>query len=418
LASARGRVLAVFPDHLHPLDMGSRVRNYRICEALAGAFDLTVVSLVHDRRALSDPGPVVHLGRWVPVPASHRRSRPHQLAWHLRALCARASGGIGREAFFKSLPALSRTVEALVREEKPDLVHAAYWYTLRRLRPLPRPPLWIVDTHDVQFERRERGLSQAGPAGEKRHELDELSRYDRIIAITERDRETLGAHLPPEAARRCEVIGMGLDMEAWSPSAVVPALSSAPRVSFYGNLAVGANKGGALHLLHELLPPLRRRFPGLEALILGAGPDRELAAEARSASALLPGFVDDVRPWLLSAGVLALSVRSGTGQRGRVVEALALGIPVVGYAEALQGLELSEGEGIMPAGSFEEFLASLTRLLRDPAEAVRLGRAGREAVARRYSLDATYGKFPSLYRRLLETKKPRDLEASGSWFAV
>lgn len=383
--------------------MGSRVRNLRILEALSDDFQLWIVTLVHDRSQLADPGPVPELGRWVAVPASQLRAAPDQVLWHARARWAGLTGGIHRETYFMSLPPLAQAVRRLLREVRPDIVHSAYWFTLRHLRDFPRPPLWIVDTHDVQFERHRRLMGGVSDR-EQSVELRELARYDRIVAITQRDRETFLESLPA-GSPPVEVIGMGLDFEQWRPEAVVPALPYAPRVTFYGNLSTETNRRGALHLLHDIVPELRRRCPGVEVLILGTDPGPEIAEAAAAAGAELRGFVADIRPFLRSSSVLALSIHAGSGQRGRVVEALALALPVVGYRPALDGLEFREGEGILPVDTPEELCRGLGDLLLDPERAAALGRAGQARVRECYGLDSTYRKFPALYRDLLETEK-------------
>jgi glycosyltransferase involved in cell wall biosynthesis len=395
-------ILVVLPDHPFPLEMGSRVRNLRILEALARSFRLVIVTLVHDPGQLADPGPVAKLGRWVPVPAPHHRSRAHQVYWHLRARGAAWFGGIHHETFFLSFPALSARVRRLLDEERPDLVHAAYWYTLRHLQNLPRPPLWVVDTHDVQFERQDRLLG-GGTEREREAELRELSRYDRIVAITERDQATFRRHLPA-GSPAVEVIGMGLDLDEWTPDAVRPALPDAPRVAFLGNLATEANRDGALHLLRDLVPVLRRGRSDLEVLVLGPAAGAEIQSAAAAVGATVQGFAPDIRPYLRSTRVLALSLHAGSGQRGRVVESLALGVPVVGYRSALEGLEFREGEGIVTVDTADEFCRAVTRILDDPAAAETLGAAGRARVAHCYGLESTYLRFPALYRRMLEEK--------------
>jgi glycosyltransferase involved in cell wall biosynthesis len=393
------RLVIALPDHPHPADMGSRVRNRAIVETLATSFDLTIVTLVHDVARLVDPGPVIRCGRWVPVLADHRRGFLPWAAWHLRARLAACREGLHPETFFQSLPGFARAVEQCVRVERPALVHAAYWYGLRRLPAFPRPPLWVVDTHDVQFERHERSWGRDS-SRERAAELRELARYDRVVAITERDRDTLRAHLPA-GAPPIEVIGMGLDFTRWNRAAVEPALPAAPRAVFYGNLSSEANRAAARSFLRDLLPGWKRHVPGVEALLLGADPGDELRSEAEAVGAVVTGFVEDPRPWLASARVLALALRAGSGQRGRVVEALALGVPVVGYAEALEGLDLADGEGIVTVHTVEEMASRSLELLADGEHARELGAAGRVAAADRYGWEATYGKFPALYHRLL-----------------
>jgi glycosyltransferase involved in cell wall biosynthesis len=400
----RGRILAVLPDHPHPADMGSRVRNLRILEALSERFDLDIVTLVHDRRHLEDPGPITRLGRWIPVLAPHRRSQARRLLTHGRAYWAALREGLHRDTFFQSFPELSQKVDDSVRAGRYDLVHSAYWFTLRHLESMPRPPLWIVDTHDVQFERHERLWGRRSPR-EKAAELHELRRYDRVIAITERDRALFRSSLGESPL--CEVIGMGLDFSQWDD--VAPAQPPAPRVAFYGNLSTSANQQAARHLLDDLVPSLAREVKGLEVLLLGADPPEDLRApKARPGVHVeVTGFVDDVKPWLASARVIALTLRAGSGQRGRVVEALALGVPVIGYPEALEGLELSEGEGIVVARDAAEMGRQLSALLLDPQRAQALGAVGKTAVRERYGIERTYGLFPALYETLIANQNAR-----------
>ncbi|MEZ4649210.1 MAG: glycosyltransferase family 4 protein [Candidatus Eisenbacteria bacterium] len=395
------RLLAVLPDHPVPLDMGSRVRNVRILEALSSRFELCIVSLVHRREHLAAPGPVATLGKWVPVLAPHRRSRARHLAAHLRSRLAGRTEGLHRETFFMSFPELSREVERQLDAFRPDLVHVAYWYALRHLDSFPRPPLWIVDTHDVQFERHERLWQRVSPR-EKAAELRELARFDHVLAITGHDRDVFVRELGPDL--RCEVMPMGVDTESWAPESVAPDKGPAPRVVFYGNMTNQSNQLAARHLLDDLVPPLRSEVPDIEVTLLGSGTPDDLraAAEANPTPVHVTGFVEDVRPHLLSGRVLALSLRSGSGQRGRVVEALALGVPVVGYRGGLEGLEFADGEGVVIVDDETQFVEALRRLLLDPAEARTLGLAGRAAVVERYGTAATYGRFPLLYETWLD----------------
>ena len=382
--------------------MGSRVRNVRILEALSSQFELCIVSLVHRREHLDAPGPVAELGTWVPVLAPHRRNRASHLATHLRSRLSGMTEGLHRETFFMSFPELSDEVRRQLDSFRPDIVHVAYWYALRHLEARPRPPLWVVDTHDVQFERHERLWGRVSPR-EKAAELRELSRYDRVIAITGHDRDVFRSELGPSL--ECAVMPMGVDTDSWSPDAVAPSRGDAPRVVFYGNMTNESNQVAARHLLDDVVPLVRADVPGLEVTLLGAGtPDDLRAAAAENETpVLVTGFVEDVRPHLSSGRVLALSLQSGSGQRGRVVEALALGVPVVGYRGGLEGLEFEDGEGVVIVDDELRFAEELTRLLQDPDAARELGLAGRAAVVERYGMDATYGRFPRVYREWLES---------------
>lgn len=401
----RNRLLVVFPDHPEPQDMGNRVRNIRILEALAPEFDLVIVSVVRDRASLTGPSRLAELGRWVPLLAPHRRSRGHQVARHLRFLTAGFMEGLHRETYFQSPPELSAHIREVLNTHSIDLVHSAYWYSLRHLTKRPRPPLWVVDTHDVQFERHSRVLGRDSPR-ERAAEINELRRYDRLIAITEHDRRSFARVLPDGPP--IEVIEMGLDLAHWTAE-VPPELPPAPRIAFYGNLGTPANHAAAVDLVTRRLSVLAPDVPGLQLLLLGASPSAELRSLAGRAAAptLVTGFVDDPRPFLRASTVVALPLRGGSGQRGRVLECLAAGVPVVATSEAIEGLDLRVGEGILIARDDAELESQLRGLLRAPERARALGAAGRRRVEERYGWARTYGRFPICYREWIDATRRR-----------
>jgi glycosyltransferase involved in cell wall biosynthesis len=379
--------------------MGSRVRNIAILKALEPHFDLEIITLVHDRAQLSKPGPVAGLGTWHPVLAWHRRGPGHGL---LGQLAYQVAGrGWQRETWFLASRSLARAVSDSIRDHPPAIVHCAYWFTLRHLTERPRPPVWVLDAHDVQFERF-KGLGQKVKEVERRAELDELSSADLLIAITPGDAQTFRSMLG--AGPRIETIGMGIDLSFWSRAAI-----GSPRrqgsILYYGNMAAKGNRAAAAHLCREILPLLRRRRPAIEVVLLGADPGPDVRRLGEIAGVRVTGTVDDPRIELAKGAVLALSLRGGSGIRSRVCEVMGLEVPVVAYPEALAGMGFEEGRQYLSALDPQGFADQIDRLLDDPALADRIARSAREVVEDRYSIDATYGRFVDLYRGLLSSGK-------------
>ncbi len=375
--------------------MGGRVRNLAILTALAPRFDLEIVTLLHDRAQLSDPGPVAGLGAWRPVVAWHRRGPAHRI---LGQVGYRVAGmKWGREAWFLASRSLAREVSAAIRDHPPAIVHSAYWFTLRHLSNRPRPPVWVLDTHDVQFERFE-GAGVVVSGSERRAELDELSRADLVIAITPKDAETFRAALG--RAPRIETIGMGIDLTHWSRAAL-RSPEQRRSVLYYGNMAAAANRAAAVHLCTEILPLLRLRHPAVEVVLLGANPAPDVRRLGAIPGVRVTGTVDDPRNDLASGAVFALSLKGGSGIRSRVCEVMGLEVPVVAYPEALAGMDFEEGRHYLAARDPQGFADQIGQILDDPALGARIARSAREEVERRYSIRATYGRFVGLYEDLL-----------------
>ena len=211
----RPSVLAVLPDHPHPVTMGGRVRNLAILEALATHFDLEIITLVHDPRRLEEPGAVARLGRWTPVLAEHRRS-PSTLLGQLRY--RPAGRGWERETWFLGSPALARAVgEAHPGSSAADrpqrlLVHLASLAGAGEAPGLgprhPRRPVRALGTPPGKAEREWSGRRKSPNSPD--------------ATAWWRSRRTMprssGPSTPP--GMRIETIGMGVDVDHWSRAAI------------------------------------------------------------------------------------------------------------------------------------------------------------------------------------------------------
>ena len=375
------------------------MRNLAILEALAPYFDLEIITLIHDRARLADPGPVAALGAWRPVLAWNKRGPVHRL---IGQIDYRLRGeGWERESWFLGSAQIAREVANRLRDHPPDLVHVAYWYTLRHLQLRPKPPLWVLDTHDVQFERWER-LHGRVSRKEKEGEIEELKRNDVVVAITPHDAETFRGLLDPN--QRIETIGMGVDVRRWTREAFSPQRRK-ESIVYYGNMAAEMNIQAVKHLCTEILPELRRLRSNIEIVILGADPVAEIRQLGKIPEVRVTGTVEDPRPALGMCGVFALCLRAASGIRSRACEAMALEVPTVAYPESLEGMGFEEGRDYLGATTAKGFAEQIDRILRDGELADFISRNARERVSTHYGFEATYGRFVDLYRELLTEKR-------------
>jgi len=376
--------------------MGGRVRNLAILQALAPHFDLEILTLVHDRADLADPGSLSRLGRITPVVAWNRRGSAHRLLAQFAYLTTAASTW-GRECWFLGPRATAAAAARILRERPPDAVHVAYWYTLRHLRARPRPPLWVLDTHDVQFERTVAVQGRVSER-ERRGEIAELSRNDVVIAITPRDAETFRSLIGPGA--QIETIGMGVDLDYWRAEPREPARTGA--VVFYGYMGSEPNRSAAVHFCKEILPKLREARPDAEVVIAGADPAPEVMRLSEIPGVRVTGRLDDPRPLLSSCGVMALCLRAASGIRSRACEVMGLEVPIVAYPEAIEGMGFVPERDFLLAEDTATFAAQIARLLTDRALTNRITTSARAEVASRYGIGVTYGRFVDLYKSRLE----------------
>jgi glycosyltransferase involved in cell wall biosynthesis len=114
----------------------------------------------------------------------------------------------------------------------------------------------------------------------------------------------------------------------------------------------------------------------------------------------LTGFVEDVRLPVAGASVHVAPIRWGGGTRLKILEAMALGTPVVATSKGAEGLDVTRDRHIVIADEPSEFAVQVLRLLRDPNLRDDLARKGRALVEERYDWRAIGQRFVGLVEKV------------------
>jgi len=144
------------------------------------------------------------------------------------------------------------------------------------------------------------------------------------------------------------------------------------------------NVDAAFWLSREIFPAIVRRVPEARLLLVGHDTRHRLRPLADGRRIIATGSVADVAPLVGEAAVSVAPIRADSGTRIKILEALALGVPVVSTTLGAEGLDLVPGREIVLADAPEAFAESVVRLLTDRATRDAMGHAGRGAVARAY----------------------------------
>jgi glycosyltransferase involved in cell wall biosynthesis len=141
-----------------------------------------------------------------------------------------------------------------------------------------------------------------------------------------------------------------------------------------------------MELLSDIMPAIRAAGGPGRLVLIGRDPTEQmLAAAARDPNTVVTGPVDDVSTHLCAAGLLVVPLRSGAGTRIKILEAAALGVPVVSTRFGAQGLGFRDSEEIVFADTPTEFASRVTLLTGDPALRKSIASAAQEAVRSRFS---------------------------------
>jgi glycosyltransferase involved in cell wall biosynthesis len=156
---------------------------------------------------------------------------------------------------------------------------------------------------------------------------------------------------------------------------------------FTGAMDYYANVDAVTWFATEVLPRIQAEVPGTRLCIVGSRPAPQVQALARRPGVVVTGFVDDIRDWYARAAVCVVPLRIARGIQNKVLEALAMGRPVVASSPAAAGLGARSGEELRVADDPADWAREVVDLLRAPQAAAALGAAGRRFVEREYVWD-------------------------------
>ena len=172
---------------------------------------------------------------------------------------------------------------------------------------------------------------------------------------------------------------------------------------FSGVLDYPPNADAATYLLSTIAPLIRKEIPDLEVVIAGRNPSADLIALARTSERVsVTGGVPDLRPYLEGAAAFVAPLRFASGMQNKILEAMAMELPVVTTPVAADGLRVEGAEAppVLVADDPREIASHIAAIVHDPLTARRLGAEGRRYVERHCDWERSARMLDRLCRRV------------------
>jgi glycosyltransferase involved in cell wall biosynthesis len=236
-----------------------------------------------------------------------------------------------------------------------------------------------------------------------RRESRRLRRFEQRIAAT------FAKHIvcsPSDAQRllaitphaRIAVVPNGVDCEYFHPRGSAQRPDS---LIFVGTMNWYPNTDAVLLLLRKIWPKVRSAKPRATLELVGANPPRNVRSlAARSPGVTLRGFLPDIRPLLETASLVVCPVRDGGGTKLKILDACAMTKCVVAHPIACDGIDLESGKDVVLAGTPEETVFAILRLLDDAPTRQRIGTAARLRMLQQYSFASIGAELAALFAQM------------------
>ena len=183
------------------------------------------------------------------------------------------------------------------------------------------------------------------------------------------------------------------------------------RLIFVGTMNYYPNVDAVIYFAKNIFPMVRREFPEAIFEIVGRSPTRTVKRLSKLEGVRVLGEVDDIRSHILRADLSVAPIRLGRGVPTKVLEAMAMGVPVVASPAAIQGIDVSDGEELLVGKNPAEFAAQVIRLVGDADLRKTMTRRASNKMNQLYNWDAIGATLEGFLNRV-PGSLPKDVDDS------
>ncbi len=398
------RILFLTPQLPFPPEKGTALRNWGLIQGLAERHELSLLSFREPGQDVGFAPPLARAcERIITVPQPERSFR--ERVWDM--LATRQPDMALRLAS----SAYERQLRDWLAESAFDVVQiegielAPY---LDTIRAAPQEALVVFDDHNCEYLLQQRTfltdlyspICWPGAAYSfvqwqrlRRYEAAICRRADEVLAVSEADAEAL-SKLTPEI--NVTVIPNGIDTRAYRP-ATGGAGASSKTLVFTGTMDFRPNVDAVLWFARQALPLIQAEVSDVRFLVVGQQPHRRLDPLREDPAITLTGWVEDVRPYFADATVYVAPLRMGGGTRLKLLEAMAMGRPIIATSLGAEGYPVKDGRELILADTPAAFAEGVISLLHDKERRAELGRTARAFVEEQYDWRAIVPQVENVY---------------------
>ena len=363
-----------------PPNKGDKIRSFHQIQHLSKKHTLYLACLVDDPEDFQYVGELKKICRVV---ETANRSSMKQL-WHTGMAFVKGQA-LSTGAFYS--PDLSRKIKQILHSVRIDRILAFSSPMAEYVRHVNEIPK-LMDFVDLDSEKWGAYADyQSFPFSSLyRMEARRLGQYEVTIA-KEFDQSIFISSEEAQSFRRkvadcpVAVVPNGVDLEFFQRNGTASMEDGQkPSIVFTAAMDYFPNIDGVQFFCQDIFPRITEAISDVSFNIVGRKPDQVVRQLARPGLVNVTGTVPDVRPYLVNASVAVAPLRIARGVQNKILEAMAMGLPVIGTSNAFQGISASEQNGIRIIDDPVSFAEEVVKLLNDPVLRSECGRRARQFV--------------------------------------
>jgi glycosyltransferase involved in cell wall biosynthesis len=399
---AKPRILILTPRFPYPVIGGDRLRIYQLCRELARNYTLTLLSLCESS---------LEMGMATPEDGIFDRiERIYLPKWRSLINCLFAlPGRLPLQVAYYQHELFSRRVLELMPDHDAVLAHLIRVGDVVKNEPGIKF-LEMTDAISLNYNRiRQSGHSKNDLRARvyalearrlRNYEESIVDYFDHSFLVSEIDRQYLFSN-KQDKLKRVSVFSNGVALDTMNFQFDLKGRD----IIFIGNMFSLQNFDAAMYMSMEILPFIRLICPEVRLRLIG----RIKAEHAAQLSVIdgvdVTGEVPDVSEAARGGAVGVCPLRLGAGVQNKVLEYMALGLPVVSTTTGLEGFSARDGIELIVADNPENFANQVIRLLQDRPLASAMAENARSYVENNHSWSAMLSPMLNVIQS--ELSKPK-----------
>ncbi|MGJ8642177.1 MAG: glycosyltransferase [Luteolibacter sp.] len=385
---------------MFPLDSGGKKRTHAMLEEISKQHHVTYLALLAEGQTLHpDETEATYSAEKVWLPWSETCKRSWRFPLDLLRNFLFSTYPYALEKYI-SKP-MAKWIEAQLTTDRFDLVICDFLFPATNFRNIKSKTPVILFQHNMEAMIWKR-LAESSSNPIKRFYLNvQFRRFDKWEAklsqildgvITVSDDDTRYARSQYKLDNVRGHVPTGVDAGHFAPRKEI--LTDGNVIGFLGSMDWMANIQAVGYFVEKIYPRIRQANPDARFVVIGRNPPGSIKNLAKNDSSItVTGSVEDVRPYLKECDLMVVPLLTGGGTRIKILEAMAMGVPVVSTTIGAEGLELVGGVDLEIADDADGFADVTTTLLSDTERRRALADAAHARLVRENGWDTVIDEF-------------------------